>query len=665
MQKQLFISLAFVLLHTGVFSQGIRDSVFHIRQVQVDGDHTSKNEPAGIKSSRVDSLVLSEKINLSLSELLSENTSVFIKNHGRGALATASFRGTSASHTQVTWNGININAPMTGMTDFSLIPVYIIDEVNLKHGTGSVSEMNGGLGGSVNLENKANWNKKFDARYMQALGSFHTFDEFFQMGGGNKKVQLKTRLYHNYSRNNYPFVNRGIAGINPLTGKIENPLDTNEHADYKKYGLLQEIYYRPNTRNVMALRYWGQQADRAIPRATSYEGPNHSNLNQQDNRDHKAVLSWKRYGEVSNLKLTSGFSSKHLNYQMMNHVSGLGLIPVVHSLSSQNSLLNHLTYTYQPDKQFSLKGRLDINLHDVASRDTVIRTGYETQRSEVSAMVDFQRSFYDRINLNLILRQDIIDGRFIPVIPFAGFDIRPFMKQQFFIKGNIARNYHMPSLNDLYWQPGGNPDLLPEEGVSAELGAEYSMKNRHTELKTELTIFRSNINHWILWIPSYKGYWEPRNVTNVLSKGIEFSTLLNGKVGAIKYRLSGTYALTRSINYGDPKIWGDASYGKQLVYVPVHSANFFIHLARKGYSITWQHNSFSERFTTSSNDVTRRDWLYPYFMNDLVLGKDFAFDGFRVSAQLKVYNLFNETYHSVLYRPMPGRNYMVVLLFRL
>ena len=63
-----------------------------------------------MKESHIDTTVLYEKGTLSLSDLLSENTPVFIKNHGRGALASASFRGTAASHTQVNWNGIKINS---------------------------------------------------------------------------------------------------------------------------------------------------------------------------------------------------------------------------------------------------------------------------------------------------------------------------------------------------------------------------------------------------------------------------------------------------------------------------------------------------------------------------------------------------------------------------
>ena len=34
------------------------------------------------------------------------------------------------------------------------------------------------------------------------------------------------------------------------------------------------------------------------------------------------------------------------------------------------------------------------------------------------------------------------------------------------VKGNVAYNYRFPSMNDLYWRPGGNPDVKPEDGYS-------------------------------------------------------------------------------------------------------------------------------------------------------------------------------------------------------
>jgi outer membrane cobalamin receptor len=646
---------------------GIKDSVFRIDEVAVVARRIFVKEEAGMKQSRVDTMVLRDKANLSLSQLLSENTPVFIKEHGRGALATASFRGTAASHTQVNWNGININDPMAGMVDFSLIPVYVVDDLNLKYGAASLADRSGGLGGSINIGNTVDWQNRFGLKYMQGIGSYHTFDEFLSVGFGGPRFQSKTRLYHNHSRNDFTFINRGIANVNPETGHITHPLDTNDNAVYARYGILQEFYFRPDMSNRLSLKWWGQAADRCIPRATSYEGPDNANLNRQQDADHRVVADWKHYSSSGKLMLRSGYSGKRLDYTLRNQVPGMGPVPAIHSVSRQHSFLNTLSYSHAFSDKFSAEGRVDADYHDVVSRDTVSGAGYDRSRSELSAFLSLRRSFAGRVNVNLMLRQDWIDRERAPLVPYLGFDFRVFPGADLILKGNMARNYKVPSLNSLYWQPGGNPDLQPEKGLSCELGIEYQALlsgGRHL-LKTELSGYRSDISNWIIWIPSFKGYWEPENIRRVLAQGLELTALLHGSVGPVAYKTAATYAYTLSTNYGDPLIWSDASYGKQLPYIPVHSGNVMVNLSWRGFFMTWQHNSYSERYTTSSNDLTRRDWLYPYFMNDLILGKDFRFGNVSMTAECKVYNLFDETYHSVLYRPMPGRNYMLMLMIKL
>ncbi len=654
-----------LLAFSSLYSQGIQDSVFQIDGVEVRAERIFEKEKAGMKETTIDTVVLKEKVNLSLSDLLSENTSVFIKNHGRGALATASFRGTAASHTQVNWNGININSPMAGMVDFSLIPVHIIDELNLKHGSASMTDRSGGIGGSINIQNSVNWDNRSKVKYVQGIGSYRTFDEFLHVESGNEKVRLKTRLYHNYSKNDYTFINRGIGNLDPETGEIIYPLDTNDNAVYSRYGIVQEIYYRPGSNHIFSLKYWGQHSDRTIPRATSYEGPENSNLNNQSDTDHKVVVDWMYYGQKSKFLLRSGYSGKQLDYTQKNQVPGLGLIPTIYSESSQKSFINTFSYSREIKPDFSIESTMDVNLHDVISQDSVSKTGYERQRFELSLFLAIRKSFADRLNLNLMLRQDWVDQDRVPFVPYLGFDFRLIRGMDLMLKGNIARNYHQPSLNDLYWKPGGNPALLPEQGFSVETGLEYQLVFKQQHLKTELTLYRTDIDNWILWIPSYKGYWEPRNIKRVLSKGVEYYAQLRGNLNRLNYKLAGTYAYTSSINFGDPLVWSDESYGKQLVYIPLHSGNLMVNLSYRNYFITYQHNSYSERFTTSSNDPTRRDWLYPYFMNDLMVGKEFRLKGFSFTAELKIYNLFNETYHSILYRPMPGRNYHLVFIIQI
>jgi len=648
------------LLVSPLYSQGMQDSVYRIQEVAIKKDRIFVKEQAGMTKTDVDSTVLQNKLSHSLSDLLSENTSVFIKNHGRGALATASFRGSSPSHTQVSWNGININSPMAGMVDFSLIPVYIIDELNLKHGSASLADGSGGIGGSINISNRADWTENYKIAYMQGIGSYSTFDEFLQLGIGNRKIQGKTRLYHNYSRNNYTYTNRGIATIDPVSGDISNPIDTNDHAAYLRYGLLQEIYFRPGTNHLISMKYWGQYADRTIPRSTSYEGPDNSNLNSQEDRDHRLVADWKYYGDFGKILLRSGYAKKRLDYQQMNQVPGLGLIPAVWSESLQQSFFNSFSYTGGTDRDFSWEGNMNFNHHQVGSADSVSGAGYEGRRNELAAMIALRKSFRDRVNLNLILRQEYVDGQWLPFIPFFGLDIRLIQGVDLMLKGNIARNYHLPTLNDLYWQPGGNPDLLPEEGFTVEGGLAYQQELPGHLLKTELSFYRSQIDNWIIWIPSYRGYWEPRNIKSVLSRGLEYSIHLQGFISEFNYEIAANYSYTSAVNQGDPMIWSDESYGKQLVYIPLHSGNMMLRLGWSNVFFTYQYNAYSERYTTSSNDVSQRDRLYPYFMNDISAGSTFHVKRLILSLELKVYNLFNESYHTILYRPMPGRNYQLI-----
>ncbi len=650
------------MISPGILAQGMRDSIFHIRGVEVNAERIFEKEKAGMKESVLDTLVLGEKMTLSLSDLLSENTPVFIRNHGRGALATASFRGTAPSHTQVKWNGIDINTPMAGMVDFSLIPVYVIDELSLKHGSASIAERSGGIGGAIQIQNIVNWDNQTPFKYIQGIGSYGTLDEFARFKVGNDRIQASTRIYYNYSRNDFQFVNRGIGTLDPLTGQVVHPRETNQNAAFSRYGILQEVYYRPRTNQILSLKYWGQFADRSIPRPTSYEGADYSNLNNQQDTDHRVVADWKYYGSRDKLLLRSGYSGKELNYVQKNQVPGLGIIPSIQSVSQQRSLFNTLSYTRDFEMDLAIEVSLDMNLHQVSSRDSVSGAGYDQRRSEGSLFMAIRKGFAGRLNLNLMVRQDLVDGRRTPLIPYLGMDYRILKGIDLILKGNVSRNFHQPGLNDLYWVPGGNPALLPEEGLSMEAGLEYQLLFAGQRLITEVTAYRSEIQNWILWIPSYMGFWEPKNIRRVLSTGVEYYTRLQGRLGPLGYRVAGTYGYTKSVNYGDPADGNDESYGKQLVYIPLHSGNLMMHLSWGKWSVTYQYNAFSERYTTTSNDPTQRIRFYPYFMNDVAAGRVFRIKKVAFSTELKINNLFNESYHSILYRPMPGRNFYLVIM---
>ena len=95
MKRLLFITLSTVAA-TLASAQNI------LPNLEVIGQRPLKE--TGIQKTEIDSLALKENSALSLADILTYNSSLYVKNYGRATLSTVAFRGTSPSHTQVTWN---------------------------------------------------------------------------------------------------------------------------------------------------------------------------------------------------------------------------------------------------------------------------------------------------------------------------------------------------------------------------------------------------------------------------------------------------------------------------------------------------------------------------------------------------------------------------------
>lgn len=231
---------------------------------------------------------------------------------------------------------------------------------------------------------------------------------------------------------------------------------------------------------------------------------------------------------------------------------------------------------------------------------------------------------WKRMGVAIDVREEYY-GKFTPVIPAAFVDIVLWPRYGVILKSSIARNFHYPTLNDLYFLPGGNDSLRAEKGYTYDAGIEFTMRGGDVfSVGGEITAYDSHIDDWIVWLPTFKGFWSPVNVKKVHSYGWEVRGKIALKLGEWNLFLDGNWAQTRSINHGDPMSWADESIGKQLVYIPEYSSGMIGRVAWKGFSFIYKYNYYSERFTTSSNEkATKIGRLGAYYMNDVSLEKRF------------------------------------------
>jgi vitamin B12 transporter len=243
-------------------------------------------------------------------------------------------------------------------------------------------------------------------------------------------------------------------------------------------------------------------------------------------------------------------------------------------------------------------------------------------------------------------------GGSAPVVPVPklGFVWNP--SDSLTIKNNYFRSFKLPDLEDLYWQGGGmygNPDLKPEDGWGADLGAVHKIKDRIT---IEGVFFAQWTSDSIHWSPS-SGIWRPENVGEAVFFGLEPKLRLDipvslgpfEKIGlALSYQFLLSYLLSYGYTYGSDK---------RIPYMPLHSAGFSINIPWKteskehGGSLVISGHYQGLRYSDTAN-ISK---LKPYFLLNANINQGFNKN---LSAFLIFRNILNQSYESFNDYYMPG-----------
>ena len=641
--------------------------VVTIREVPVWGRRPMKS--IGVQETRLDSLILKENIALSIADVLTFNSPIFVKQYGRATLSTVSFRGTGPSHTQVTWNGMRINNPMLGMTDFSMIPSYFIDDASLLHGTSSVNETGGGLGGLVRLSTAPADIRGFGLQYIQGIGMFRTFDEFLRLEWGDEHWQVSTRAVYQSSANDYKYRNRdkkeNIYDDEMNIVGSYYPTERNKSGAFDDVHVLQEVYYDTRRGDRFGLNAWYINSNRELPLLTTDYADDKQFENRQREHTLRSVLSWDHYRSDWKVAAKAGYIHTWMAYDYRKDPGSGIMNSITRSRNKVDTFYGQADGEYTPNGNWFFTAGISAHQHLVESidKDIILQqggkdiVGYDKGRIELSASVSAKWRPTERLGLSAVLREEMYGTKWATVPAFFA-DCQLSKRGNIVAKASVSRNYRFPTLNDLYFLPGGNPDLRSESGFSYEAGLSFAVgKENVYSLSGSASWYDQHIDDWILWLSTPKGFFSPRNIKQVHAYGVEMQANL-AVIPARDWKLTmnGTFSWSPSINEGEPISPADQSVGKQLPYEPEFSATVTGRLTWRSWGLLYQFCYYSERYTMSSNDITLSGRLTPYLMNNLSLDKAFALKWADLTLKGTVNNLFNEEYLSVTARPMPRMN---------
>lgn len=617
-----------------------------LSELEVIGNLADLNSTTKITT--IDSIKRNELNLQDIGELLAAFTPVFVKSYGRGSLSTVSFRGTGASHTKVLWEGFKINSPMLGQTDFSLLPGSFFDEVKLNYGGGSLVDVGGALGGSVSLKSSKTDHNNYLLNIHQSFGSFNTYLTSAIINLKKGSFGSSTHFMRQSSLNDFPYYNNAIL---PSGEKM-----TQKNADYVNTGFTQLFSYTISEKQEVRFTTWNQWNNRNIPAIMTNIEKGGNQKEWQKDFFSRNILIWDLHNPKTNWEAKAAYFYEELNYSLQTTDSLENPISLIDSRNRVESYSFVGNVTTEVVSTLILKAGMELNQERVVSNNYIGRK----QRRKLSSYISLRKNFMDRLTVAVLVRSEITNTEFLPLMPMLGINYKPLIDHDLHFRANISRNYNLPTLNDLYWYPGGNEDLKPEISLGAEIGMDFSTRFRNNIVTFSSSAYTSSVTNWIIWLPGDYRYWSPENIAEVLARGVEFSCQINGSHRNVSYSFFGEYAYTRTTNNSDSaKINGISDI--QLIYVPKHTANGFLTISTLGYYANWSLSYTGSRNTSLNNQENYSFTLPGYTLNNISMGKKFSLKKIKLDIRLKIYNVFDINYQAVLWRAMPGRNYEISL----
>ncbi len=589
------------------------------------------NYQIGYKQSRPDSLIKNLFNGSNLSDLFAYSNSFFVKSYGTNGIASTSIRGGNASQSVINWNGFNINSPMLGQSDLSILPGFLFDDVSILYGGASSLNGSGAMGGSVMLKNESAFNKGINIKVFSDFAFYNSSRNGIAFQLSKKRFTTNTKLYFNKGKNDF------------LYGDSINGVYTTQHQSHNKLqqlGLMQENQFLLNKRNKLSFNLWLQNSDKQLPANTTEKVSRSS----QEDQFARTTLAWQYTREKYTLFVRSALFMDGLNY----NDSATSVYSQNKSTSIINEIENKITINNQQVIDFGInqtyqKGNCSAYIKNINRYAAFASWQFTNKAKWLSAKAD--------------VRQELIPEKaFHPFTWNTALEIKPLSYLTFY--ANAGKLFRLPTLNDWYWTPGGNPNLKPEDGYTYEIGSALNKQLNATQIKLNVSYFQRNVKNWIVWLPGASNVWTPMNLLFVKSKGIETESSITHQYKKLKMCLMvNTNYITSSNQTALNE--NDESVGRQLIYTPMYSGSGTAIITYSNISFVYNASYTGYRYTSTDN----YEYLNPYYLHNISIAYKLKAKKTDFVLYAKCNNVLNTHYQAVRNNVMPLRNFNIGIQF--
>ncbi|MBK9048860.1 MAG: TonB-dependent receptor [Bacteroidetes bacterium] len=595
-----------------------------LKEVEIHSDRNNLFDQ-GSHITNFDSSTISLAPNQTIAELLQQNSAMFIKSYGAGGVAVISARGTEARHNNVLWHGFNINSASLGLSDLSIIPSFITDNIQLIHGGSSPVNGNAALGSTLILNNhKPEFKKAFKSMLNFETGSFGNYQGNASVDFSNDHVTSATKVFYHTSENDFTYIN--------TTHRLK-PEVKQTHGAVSGYGFLQDFCFKTGSNQYISAGIWYQFTNREIPPLMTVP---ESHAEQRDSVL-RTYLNYRILINKHSFKVSAGWFQEYQFY--------------VDSKSARDLDYLVINYNGEFEWRYFYNDKIIINSGVSSSLAQASFKEYDQQRQRNTTSLFSGISFrpFSGWDFHASVRSEFTNVQNPPVAPAIGFNGN-LLRNKLYLVANSGISYSIPSMNDLYWIPGGNAHLKTETAFSHEAG--ISLFPGDSVLpQFRITGFISNVDNWIRWQPTTGGIHSPDNLQQVQIKGVEAQVSWTKSAAKLMLTLNANYSWNISAIVASENPHSAAIIDKQIPYIPEHRIAGSIYLHWHQFMLAYQQNFTGITYTTADNNSHLND----YATANVTLSKNINIQKTGIRLYFRVTNLFDAQYQVMAYRPMPGR----------
>ncbi|MFA5713754.1 MAG: TonB-dependent receptor plug domain-containing protein [Bacteroidales bacterium] len=610
---------------------GIIDSLVVEEKIELSSSTDMALYAVGTKIERISPLALERGASLTLEQLLKSESSLYIKEYGRGMLSHLSVRGRSSAHTALLWNGIDISTPTMGQINLVQIPLYFFDKMTIHTGGGSTLYGNGAIGGAIELSTTPEWNNGVGGDLTLSAGSYSTLYSGGTFRYSSNSFTSRTSLLYSSSKNNYKFNNNTKPG---------HPRERLNNSAYYNSGIMQEFHKRFKKLSQLSFNLWYLNFNREIqPSIPLNDTP--ENYASILDRSFKGVIKYE--GRVARVSYRIvGAVSEDREFYKEDIIAGTKYFGEVEAQYSVGTL------TLKSGGTFQL----------ALPKGNYFDLGVKERRGYLYTVARYLPPFAkETLILGAGIRVGEVTNGKVPPMPSIDFKWYPYRRgaHNLALRGSFSISSRVPTLNDRYWG-GVSSYLLSESSTTVEGGVDFSRSGERFNLTLSTSLYSSAVENWIRWLPAGQ-VWRPQNVPHVTSKGIEAQLKVEGEWSRLGYRAAANYSYSSIVM--DKGLWSeDPSIGQQLAFQPLHSFNSTLTIERDRVSL----------FTTISYTGRRStldifDLLPSYTLTNIGGEYKGILWGNNFSIILSINNLFGVNYQNVKFYAMPPTNSLLTLRY--